>query len=56
MENMEKRVKDILDEVDINYFQKKLGHVFDEWKEFPLSQETAEKSGIGVEAYETKMD
>lgn len=53
---MEKRVRDILDEIDINYFQKKFGHVFDEWKGLPLSQETAEKSGIGAEAYDTRMD
>lgn len=53
---MEKKVEGILDEVDINYFQKRLGTAFEQWKNFPLLQETAEESGIGVEAYDTRMD
>ena len=53
---MEKKVKDLLDEVDVSYLQDALGKDFEKWAELPMQKEKAEKAGIGVEEYETKYD
>lgn len=53
---MEKKVKDLLDEEDLSYFQKTLAQDFESWLGLPLQREKSEKAGIGLEEYVTKYD